>query len=144
MLTLLYIILAIDILLIIFSFIMLFSTSALYAILFAVIALLGLVPIFVLINHIESIEELKTNFEKLQSEVKRLTDARNGGSPPKESSAPVIVKGESARAIWECVKCGTVNKAGTDHCVSCGAEYSPWINPTDSADQKKKLSRWVK
>ncbi len=144
MLKLLYIILTVDILALVFSFFMLLSTSVAYAVVFAAVGLLGLVPILVLINHVESIEQLKNDVARLQSEVKRLSDTLNGSSPLKENGAPVLIKNEPSRAVWECVKCGTVNKAGTNLCANCNAEYSPFVNPTDNTDKKKKLSRWVK
>lgn len=144
MLKLLYIILIIDILTLVFSFFMLLSTSVVYAVIFITVGLLGLVPILVLINHIDSIENLKNDFSRLQSEVKRLTDALADNSPTNENRIPVLLKNEPSKAVWECVKCGTVNKAGTNLCANCGAEYSPFVNPTDSHDKKKKLSRWVK
>lgn len=144
MITLLYIILIIDILTLIISFFMLLSTSVLYAVIFAAVGLLGLVPILVLINHIESIENLKNDFLRLQSEVKRLSDALSGGYPTNETSASVSIKNEPSTAVWECVKCGTVNKAGTSLCSNCNAEYSPFVNPTDNPFKKKKVSRWIK
>lgn len=144
MLTLLYIILIIDILTLVFSFFMLLSTSVVYAVIFIAVGLLGLVPILVLINHIESIENLKNDFARLQIEVKRLTDALSDNSPTNENRIPVLLKNEPSKTVWECVKCGTVNKAGTNLCTNCSAEYSPFVNPTDSHGKKKKLSRWVK
>lgn len=144
MLTLLYIILIIDILTLVFSFFMLLSTSVVYAVIFAAVGLLGLVPILVLINHVESIENLKNDFARLQSEIKRLTDALADSSPTNENKIPILLKNEPSKAVWECVKCGTVNKADTNLCANCNAEYSPFINPTDSPYKKRKLSRWVK
>ena len=94
MLKLLYIILTVDILALIFSFFMLLSTSVAYDVVFAAVGLLGLVPILVLINHVESIEQLKNDVARLQSEVKRLSDTLNGSSPLKENGAPVLMKNE--------------------------------------------------
>ena len=56
MLKLLYIILTVDIIALVFSFFMLLSTSVAYAVVFAAVGLLELVPILVLIKHVESIE----------------------------------------------------------------------------------------
>ena len=78
MLKLLYINLIIDILTLVISFFMLLSTSVVYAVILVAVGLLGLVPIIVLINHVESIENLKIDFARLQSEVKRLKDSLSG------------------------------------------------------------------
>ena len=51
---------------------------------------------------------------------------------------------ETARGAWECVKCDTVNKEGTDRCSNCGSDYSPFTNPTVNPYEKKKVSRWIK
>ena len=57
---------------------------------------------------------------------------------------PELSHGEVSKAVWECVKCNTVNKAGTTNCSNCKAPYSPFINPTDNPYEKKKRSRWIK
>lgn len=154
MLTLLYISLIINIISIVISFFMLLSTSFVYALIIAAAGILSLVPIFVLINHIEDIENLKTDVSRLQSRVKRLSDllneelSENEITPISGTSVPSALisgNGTPAAAVWECVKCGTVNKAGTSKCVGCNADYSPLINPTDTQKRKKKkISRWIK
>ena len=145
MLKLLYINLIIDILTLVILFFMLLSTSVVYAVILVAVGLLGLVPIIVLINHVESIENLKIDFARLQSEVKRLKDSLSDNlEKTNENSISVLSNNETSKYVWECVKCGTVNKEATNHCSNCGAEYSSYVNPTDNPYKKRKLSRWVK
>ena len=145
----LYIILVIDFLSIGFVFFALLSTSLLYSVIATLLGLLGLVPIFAIISCLDNIESLQHTQNKLLYQIKKLEDALNGASENKNpditnENIAVSINKDTARGVWECVKCGTVNKAQTDSCSNCKAPYSPWVNPTDSALSKKKRSRWVK
>lgn len=145
----LYILLAVDIIAIILFFFLTIANSPVYSIILTSISILGLSPIFALIYCLDYIENLKYTQSKLLSKVKKLEDAleetedteifSEANTYPAKSNNT-----DSAKAVWECVKCGTVNKPDTDCCSNCKAPYSPWINPTDDPYKKKKISRWVK
>ena len=97
------------------------------------------------IRNTEDIEQLNEETTWLRTKLKGLENIVNPYNSP-ESAVPAAYHGEAARGTWECVKCGTVNKAGTDVCQSCGAAYSAEINPTSNPFAKKKprISRFVK
>lgn len=139
----LYILLGLQILSAIAEFFMLLSHSVILAVLLTAVSTLSIVLTLAVINNIDSIEELQYSFNKLCGELKKLKDASQSDEEP-QKTVPVADNSEAARGVWECVKCGTVNKQGTTHCINCKAAYSPWTNPTDSPYKKKKLSRWVK
>lgn len=141
---LLYILLGIKILAMVVCFFMFLSSSVLYAVIFAMLGILDLIPIIAIIFCLDNIESLQDAHSSLFYKVKRIDDAINGTSVTENAEAPAVKYQETAKAVWECVKCGTVNKAETTHCANCKAEYSPIINPTDNPKLKKKISRWVK
>lgn len=138
----LYILLVIDIISLIIGFFAILSNSIIYAVIFAVLGMIGLVPILALIHSLESIENLESEVAYLHYKIKKLED--NGEEVIKENIPPSVNNKDTAVAPWECVKCGTVNKANTNHCANCKAPYSPFVNPTDNPYAKKKVSRWVK
>ena len=145
----LYILLVIDFLSIGFIFFALLGTSVLYSVLATLLGLLGLVPIFSLISCLDNIENLMYTQSKLLYRIKKLEDALKNNPDIKNPTASTenIAKNlnkDTARGVWECVNCGTVNKPDIDSCSNCKAPYSPWVNPTDSPFTKRKLSRWVK
>lgn len=145
----LYILLAVDIIAIVLFFFLTIANSPVYSIIITLISILGLSPIFALIYCLDYIEDLKYTQNKLLSKVKKLEDTleetdnveifSEANTYPAKSNHI-----DSAKAVWECVKCGTVNKANTNHCSNCKAPYSPFINPTSDPNAKKKISRWVK
>ena len=90
----------------------------------------------------DKIENLEDEVTYLYSKLKRFEETNT--ELPDSTASPVTHNPDTARATWECVKCGTVNKANTDHCDNCKAPYSPYINPTSDPYAKKKVSRWVK
>ena len=140
---LLYIHLTINIITLAIAFIMSLVASPIYAILILFLGILSLVPIFAIISCLDDIEKLKDENTMLSYRLKRIENE----TQPQETvhnSYPELTHGETARAVWECVKCGTVNKAGTTQCSHCKAPYSPFINPTDDPLKKKKRSRWIK
>ena len=139
---LLYILLAIDIITLVIAFFMILGTSMLYAIIFALLGVLQIVPIVAIISNMDKIENLEDEVTYLYSKLKRFEETNT--ELPDSTSSPVTHNPDTARATWECVKCGTVNKANTDHCDNCKAPYSPYINPTSDPYAKKKVSRWVK
>lgn len=141
---LLFILLAINILSYIFAFFMIMASSFLYAVVFAVLGILQLIPIIAIIMCIENIEALKNDVSYLQYKLKHLEDGVSVSKTSDVSTPPVAEYKDIAIAPWECVKCGTVNKAETAYCSNCKAAYSPFVNPTVDPNAKKKISRWVK
>ncbi len=138
---LLYILLIIEIILAVVAFFILLYTSIFAAIFLSALNLLTLVPIIAIIHNIDDIDELSYEMSKLRYKVKVLEDIINKDAPegekPTERSAPF------STGNWECIKCGTVNKMGTNYCENCKAEYN--LNcPTTSPNEKKKVSRFVK
>ena len=96
----------------------------------------------------DEIEQLRSDLYNLKYKIKAIEDNinGNGNNNPTEAPAYKIQEKpyEASKGTWECVKCGTVNKAGTDTCESCKAHYSPYVNPTSNPYEKKKVSRWIK
>lgn len=106
------------------------SVSPFSSVFSALIGILGSIPFFALIGAMEDIERLKEQVETLQGKLNRLLSLQ-APSPDSAEPAAFVPPMETARQVWECVKCGTVNKAGTAACSHCGAQYSSWVNPTD-------------
>ncbi len=146
MLTLLYISLIVNIIAVAVAFFMLISTSFMYAIGVLLVGAFSIVSLLIAINYIEGIEALKVDFSRLQSKVKHISDllSKETTAEENENPSPISQSSEPAKATWECVKCGTVNKSGTSRCALCKADYSPSVNPTDNPYAKKKISRFVK
>lgn len=138
----LYVILVINILSLIYAFFMLFANSFFYAVLVVVLGGIGLVPLIALIKCLDNIEDLESEVSYLRYKIKGIED--NSAEEIKENPLTVANNRYTANATWKCIKCETVNKAGTNHCANCKAPYSPIINPTDDPYAKKKVSRWVK
>ena len=138
----LYGILVVDILSLTYAVLMLIGNSLFHAILVLVLGGISLVPIIALIHCLDSIENLESEVSYLHYKIKKLED--NGEDVTKENTVPIANNKDTAMAPWKCVKCDTVNKAGTNHCANCKAPYSPFVNPTDDPHAKKKVSRWVK
>lgn len=139
----LYILLAINIITLTIGFIISLATAPLYAVLLLLLGILELIPIIAIITCLDDIEKLKQDNAYLSYRLKKLENEILPEEPV-HNSFPELSFGEPAKAIWECVKCGTVNKAETTHCSNCKAPYSPFINPTDDPTKKKKRSRWIK
>ena len=142
---LLYILLFLQIIGGVFSFFLLIGSDAFTAVLAGFICILQIALTVSVIRNTEDIEQLSEETTWLRQKLKRLEEAVNPYNSP-ESAVPAAYHGEAARGTWECVKCGTVNKAETDVCQNCGAAYSAEINPTSNPYAKKKprVSRFVK
>ena len=136
--------LIINILALTYAFFAFLGSSVIYAFLVLGLGILSLVPIIALISCLDNIEKLTEDNIMLSYRLKKLENEVLQPDTVTDTSYPELITGETANAVWECVKCGTVNKAGTSHCLNCKAEYSPFINPTDDPNKKKKLSRWIK
>ncbi len=139
----LYILLTLKILAAIYLFFATLAASIGLAIIITVINALDIALVIAVIINIGEIEELWYSLNRMRYDIKVLND-NTSKAEDSEPHTPSINRREAARGAWECVKCTTVNKAGTDKCEHCGAQYSAWDNPTVSPFAKKKVSRWVK
>ncbi len=140
---LLIILLAINAVTLTIGFIMTLVASPLLAVILLLLGILELIPIIAIISCLDDIDKLKQENAMLSYRLKKLENEILPEEPV-HNSFPELACGEPARAVWECIKCGTVNKAGTTQCTHCKAPYSPFINPTDDPLKKKKRSRWIK
>jgi len=127
------------------SFFALLGTNWFYAVVVLVLGILGLIPCFAIISCLYRIDSLEEDNYVLKYKIKCLEDDVNGERKLDTETHPELERLIDAQASWDCVKCGTVNKAGTTRCSNCKAEYSPMVNPTHYPTKKKpKVSRWVK
>lgn len=142
---LLYILLFLQIISGVYLFFLFLGNNAFAAVVAGFISILQIVLTLSVIRNTEDIEQLSEETFWLRTKLKGLENIVNPYNSP-ESAVPAAYHGEAARGTWECVKCGTVNKAGTDVCQNCGAAYSAEINPTSNPYAKKKprVSRFVK
>ena len=142
---LLYILLFLQIISGVYLFFLFLGNNAFAAVVAWFISILQIVLTLSVIRNTDETERLSEETFWLRTKLKELEDVVNPYNSP-ESAVPAAYHGEAARGTWECVKCGTVNKAGTDVCQSCGAAYSAEINPTSNPFAKKKprISRFVK
>lgn len=139
---LLYILLVVQLFATVYEFFTLMGAAFGLAIVSAAVNILSVTLTIAVIRNMGEIEELWYSLNRMRHDIKVIDD--NIEKPQNEKITPSIDRREAARGAWECVKCATVNKAGTDSCSNCGAQYSVWDNPTVSPNAKKKLSRWVK
>ena len=142
---LLYILLFLQIISGVYLFFLFLGNNAFAAGVAVFISILQMILTLSVIRNTDETERLSEETIWLRTKLKELEDVVNPYNSP-ESAVPAAYHGEAARGTWECVKCGTVNKAGTDVCQSCGAAYSAEINPTSNPFAKKKprISRFVK
>ena len=142
---LLYILLFLQIISGVYLFFLFLGNNAFAAVVAVFISILQMILTLSVIRNTDETERLIEETIWLRTKLKELEDVVNPYNSP-ESAVPAAYHGEAARGTWECVKCGTVNKAGTDVCQSCGAAYSAEINPTSNPFAKKKprISRFVK
>ena len=142
---LLYILLFLQIISGVYLFFLFLGNNAFAAVVAVFISFLQMILTLSVIRNTDETERLIEETIWLRTKLKELEDVVNPYNSP-ESAVPAAYHGEAARGTWECVKCGTVNKAGTDACQNCGAAYSAEINPTSNPFAKKKprVSRFVK
>lgn len=139
---LLVILMVLEVISAVYSFFMLIGHSVFWAIFTAAVCILQITLTLSVIINISDIEELRDDVHRLRNRMRHIEDELRGSLEITEP-APALENSETSRGVWECVKCGTVNKSGTSQCGNCGAEYSSWVNPTDT-NTKKKLSRLIK
>lgn len=142
---LLYILLFLQIISGVYLFFLFLGNNAFAAVVAVFISILQIVLTLSVIRNTDETERLSEETFWLRTKLKGLENIVNPYNSP-ESAVPAAYHGEAARGTWECVKCGTVNKSGTDACQSCGAAYSAAINPTSNplAKKKPRISRFVK
>lgn len=142
---LLYILLFLQIISGVYLFFLFLGNNAFAAVVAGFTCILQIVLTLSVIRNTDETERLSEETFWLRTKLKELENVVNPYNPS-EPAAPTVNHGAAARGTWECVKCGTVNKAGTDVCQSCGAAYSAEINPTSNPYAKKKprVSRFVK
>ena len=139
----LYILLILQVLICAVSFIMLLPKSLILAIIFICINSLTIVLTYAVINNMSNIEDLWAESTRQRLEIKKITNKLDFEETGIVKS-PTMDDTEISNGVWECVKCGTINKQGTKSCSNCKANYSSIINPTDDPYKKKKVSRWIK
>ena len=140
---LLNILLILNIIGLIIGFIISLFSSPLLALLIFPLGILDLVPIIAIINNMDSIDTLNDELYRIKYKLKTIED-RDKQSSEDIPQASIPEYRETANGNWECVKCGTINKQGTDACQNCKALYSAFINPTTNPYEKVKVSRWIK
>ena len=141
--TFLYIYLVLNIIAAIIGSIAVLFTSPLTALIYIPLVILNIIPIFAIISNLESIEQLKSDFYKLKCEIKsNKVDTDNEYNDI--HTAPAVNYEYTADNSWQCVKCATVNKSGTNHCSNCYTAFSPDISTTSDIAEKKKISRFIK
>lgn len=130
---------------VVISFFALLSTNWFYAVVVLGLGILSLMPIIAILICLYRIDDLIEENYALRYKIKSLEDNVNVERELQNPTHPELDRLVDAQATWDCVKCGTVNKAGTTRCLNCKAEYSPIVNPTYYPTKKKpKVSRWVK
>ena len=139
----LYVLLVLQVLACAVSFIMLLPRSVILAIVFICINSLTIGLTYAVINNINNIEDLWVECSRQRLEIKKITNKLEFEETGIVKT-PVMDDSEISNGVWECIKCGTVNKKGTKSCSNCKAKYSSIINPTDDPYKKKRFSRWVK
>lgn len=141
---LLYILTVLQILSGVFLFFIFITTNAwYYGLIFLFISILQATLTLVVIDNKNRIESLEYYNDNILLKLKKLenNDEINSTYP-----SPVIDQNiPAAVGAWQCINCDTINKAGTNRCSNCQANYSPEINPTVNPNAKKKrISRWIK
>ncbi len=90
---------------------------------------------------LNEIDNLKADCSFLQKKLHNIEEQNN---PTKVAyQTPANNYGEESKKPWKCVKCDTVNKAGTKYCENCNCEFSSWVNPTYDSNPAK-MSRFLK
>ncbi len=139
----LYILLALDILGVAVLFFATLSSSVIYSFVALALGILQIVPIVAIISNMDNIERLFDEVRRNKYEIKKIND-KSLITETTEDNTQKQIYTEKSNGTWECIKCGTVNKEGSEKCQNCNALYSSLVNPTSSPYAKKKLSRWIK
>ncbi len=87
------------------------------------------VPCFALVGTMDRVDRQEEQLRELQEKLHRLEETRPAPATPAAADEPqraVPAYKPEARHPWDCVRCGTVNKAGTTACAHCGAAYDEW------------------
>ncbi len=138
----LYILLAINIFALAIAFFMLLSKSLWLAFVYLGIGAIGLVPTLAIIRCLDDVEDLHYQVTVLYEKLRKFENG-NQEEIPFQNPEPFAHYGDKSDLTWKCIKCDTINKAGTTNCSNCNAEYSQELNPTYISNPKK-LSRFLK
>ena len=117
------------------------SQSVWLSLLCLLVVLLQTALTYAVIVNFNELEKVWLEIERLRRSIRELqknVDTDDEIVYPAENTA------ELAKNTWECIKCGTVNKADITHCDHCGAAYLSTVYPTDDPSVKRKKSRWIK
>ena len=134
---LLYILLCLQIISGVYLFFLFLGNNAFAAVVAGFISILQIVLTLSVIRNTDETERLSEETFWLRTKLKELEGVWS--IPIIRRSLPYLrhTMAKPPAALWECVKCGTVNKAGTDACQNCDAAYSAEINPTSNPFAKK-------
>lgn len=104
----------------------LLGQNFLLALLSLALAVLSLVPLFALLRCLGDISDLHAEIYSLKNQLHRLEKEWNAPLSDTEQfqPSPEPQQKMTANQRWSCVKCGTVNRAGTEVCENCGSGYS--------------------
>ncbi len=122
----LYGIVIFDIIIGIFSFFTLLANSIVLACLSLVGSMASLVPLFLLIQCLDRIDNLQIDLDTLRQKFRVHEKAENGVDPEQENQnfRDVELPKMESQKRWICPKCQNINKPGTATCDSCGANYT--------------------
>lgn len=84
------------------------------------------VPCFALVGTMDRVGRQEEWLRELQEKLHRLEESQPESTAPAAPQQTAVPYRAEARHPWDCVRCGTVNKAGTTACAHCGAAYDEW------------------
>lgn len=140
---LLYILLVLQIISGALLFFIFIASAWYYAFIFLFISILQATLTLVVIDNKNRIENLEFYNDNILLKLKKLENQEkiNPTSPIPAVDQNIHV----AIGAWQCIKCDTINKAGTTRCSNCQTNYLPEINPTvNPYAKKKRISKWIK
>lgn len=126
------------------SFIILMISNFLYALILLPFIFLNLIPIYVLLQNTDEIDNLNYEVSRLRYKLKTLEDLQECAEekPILKEDRPKNI--QTSTDTWKCAKCGTINKPNTTFCSNCKTEYSFYTAIYEEKKKKKKVSRCVK
>lgn len=106
----------------------LLAANWLAAVLALAVVILGIVPLVVLIEHMDELRYLREDISQLQTRVRRLEKQLSVSEEApifnRIAGAEDMQPKMTATSRWACVKCGAVNREHTAFCENCGAHFS--------------------
>ena len=119
----LYGIIVFDIIIAILSFFMLLANNIILACFSLVGSAISLVPLFLLIQCSDRIDDLETDLDTLRQKF-RAHEKSEGTEQGKPIFHDAPLPKMTSQKRWICQKCQNINKPGTAVCDSCGAYYT--------------------